>query len=75
MASEPADRTLDVREIDGPPFDDIVTALEQLESDDRLRLLAPFEPAPLYEVLEARGFAHESERRDDGVWRVFIERA
>ncbi|WP_440765162.1 DUF2249 domain-containing protein [Natronorubrum sp. DTA7] len=66
--------TLDVREIDGPPFDDIVAALESLAADGRLRLIAPFEPKPLYEVLEARGFTHESDQRD-GVWYVRIERA
>ena len=74
MATETADRTLDVREIDGPPFDDIMAALEALESGERLRLIAPFEPKPLYEVLEARGYTHESDQRDD-VWYVYIEHA
>ena len=69
-----ADRTLDVREIDGPPFDDIMAALGSLADGDRLELIAPFEPKPLYEVLDARGYAHESEQRD-GVWHVFIEAA
>ncbi|RQG96055.1 DUF2249 domain-containing protein [Natrarchaeobius chitinivorans] len=71
MATDIADQTLDVRKIDGPPFDDIVSALEDLETDERLRLIAPFEPAPLYEVLDARGFSHEAENRD-GVWYVHI---
>ncbi|WP_254763943.1 DUF2249 domain-containing protein [Natrinema marinum] len=75
MATESTERTLDVREIDGPPFDDIVAALEDLESDQRLRLIAPFEPKPLYEELADRGFAYESEHRDGGVWHVFIEHA
>lgn len=72
MATDSADRTLDVREIDGPPFDDIMAALESLEAGERLRLIAPFEPKPLYEVLEARGFTHESDQ-SDGVWHVRIE--
>ena len=75
MATESSGRTLDVREIDGPPFDDIVAALESLEPGQRLRLIAPFEPKPLYEELVDRGFTYESERRDDGVWHVLIERA
>ena len=72
-ASE-TETTLDVREIDGPPFDDVVAALEALETDERLRLIAPFEPAPLYEVLEDRGFTYESDRRED-CWYVHIEHA
>ncbi|MGQ3414041.1 DUF2249 domain-containing protein [Natrinema versiforme] len=75
MATESTERTLDVREIDGPPFDDITAALEKLEAEQRLRLIAPFEPEPLYEVLEDRGFAYESEERDGGVWHVLIEHA
>ncbi|ELY69277.1 DUF2249 domain-containing protein [Natrinema versiforme] len=73
MATESTERTLDVREIDGPPFDDIMTALERLESQQRLRLIAPFEPEPLYEVLDDRGFDHQSEERDGGIWHVVIE--
>ncbi|MFB1063990.1 DUF2249 domain-containing protein [Natrinema sp. H-ect4] len=73
MTIESTERTLDVREIDGPPFDDIVTALESLERGGQLRLIVPFEPVPLYEELDDRGFAHESERREDGVWHVRIE--
>ncbi|GAB3663601.1 DUF2249 domain-containing protein [Halopiger thermotolerans] len=72
MATNTADRTLDVREIDGPPFDDIMSALSALNAGERLELIAPFEPKPLYEVLDARGYTHESEQRD-GVWHVFIE--
>ena len=72
--SPPSERTLDVREIDGEPFDDIVAALETLDGGDRLRLIAPFEPVPLYKVLESRGFAHESEQQGD-VWHVLIEHA
>ncbi|WP_226006434.1 DUF2249 domain-containing protein [Natrinema salinisoli] len=75
MATESTERTLDVREIDGPPFDDIMAALADLEPDQRLRLIAPFEPEPLYEVLDDRGFVHESEERDGGVWHVLIEHA
>lgn len=75
MAPESTERTLDVREIDGPPFDEIAAALEALESTQRLRLLAPFEPEPLYEVLDDRGFVHESEKREDGVWQVIVEHA
>ena len=69
-----ADHRLDVREIDGPPFDDITAALGSLADGERLELIAPFEPKPLYEVLSARGYGYEVER-DGDVWRVCIERA
>ncbi|QLG47648.1 DUF2249 domain-containing protein [Natrinema halophilum] len=73
MESRSPERTLDVRDIDGPPFDDIVTALGALERGQRLRLIAPFEPKPLYEELADRGFAYESEHGEGGVWHVRIE--
>ncbi|ELZ16433.1 hypothetical protein C477_15415 [Haloterrigena salina JCM 13891] len=62
--STASETILDVREIDGPPFDDIAAALEELPADGRLHLIAPFEPEPLYEVLETRGFEHEIERSE-----------
>lgn len=62
--STASETILDVREIDGPPFDDIVAALEDLPADGRLHLIAPFEPKPLYEVLETRGFTREVERSE-----------
>lgn len=68
-------RVLDAREVDGPPFDAIMTALADLDSDERLVLLNGFEPAPLYDVLERRGFAFETERVVADEWRVTIEHA
>ena len=68
-----AERTLDVREIDGPPFEDIMSALDSLEDDEQLRLIAGFEPIPLYTVLETRGLTHDSERHGDEEWHVLIQ--
>lgn len=72
MSTDDADRTLDVREIEGAPFQDIIDALESLEDGQRLRLVAGFEPVPLYDVLEGRGFSHESEQRAEDEWHVLI---
>lgn len=72
MSESDHERVLDVREIDGPPFDDIVATLDDLGPEGRLRLLVPFEPVPLYDVLESRGFAFET-ASDDGLYRVLIE--
>lgn len=78
MASEPLDdgepNRLDVREIDGEPFDDIMAAVGRLDDGETLLLINSFEPEPLYGVLESRGFDHETSE-DDGVWRVEVTRA
>lgn len=69
-----ATTTLDVREIDGEPFDDIMAALGTLEDGETLLLLNSFEPKPLYNVLEQRGFTHETTQAD-GEWRIAITHA
>lgn len=50
-----------------------MNALEQLGPDQALLLLAPFEPAPLYQVMAARGFGHKSVQTADG-WEVLFSR-
>jgi len=47
-------RELDVREIDGEPFDDITAALDSLPVGETLVLVNSSEPEPLYDVLERR---------------------
>lgn len=74
MGANTTETTLDVREIEGPPFGEITAALERLEDDRRLRLIASFEPVPLYEVLEERGFAFETDQRSENEWHVLIDR-
>jgi len=72
--SPETDRTLDVRPLD-EPFGRIVGALETLPEDGTLTLVNSFEPEPLYEVLEARGFDHEARQDGSEEWRVEITRA
>lgn len=72
MATDGQTRELDVREIEGPPFSDIVAALDVLGPAETLELTAGFEPVPLYEVLEARGFTHETERVTADKWHVYV---
>lgn len=75
MSSDPDDVVrLDVREID-QPFGDIVNALDDLDEGERLVLVNSFEPEPLYEVLEQRGFTHEASRVGPDEWHVTVERA
>ncbi|MFC6863749.1 DUF2249 domain-containing protein [Halomicroarcula sp. GCM10025817] len=74
MAADTSVTELDVSAIDGEPFPEIVSALETLGSKETLRLVSAFEPVPLYDVLDARGFAHETERVDSNMWHVTIRR-
>lgn len=70
-----ADRRLDVREIEGEPFDDIMSALDDLPPDESLLLINSFEPEPLYDVLEQRGFTYEATNPESDLWYVKIEHA
>lgn len=66
-------RQLDAREISGEPFDEIMNALNDLEADDTLLLINTFEPEPLYNVLEQRGFSYEASQVANDEWHVQIE--
>lgn len=66
---------LDARTTDGPPFEPIMEALGELDEDETLVLINGFEPEPLYDVLEQRGFTHDAEQVAPDEWRVRIERA
>lgn len=70
-----ADHKLDVREIDGEPFDDIMAALDNLSQDESLLLINSFEPEPLYRVLEDRGFTYETANPSSSEWHVKIVHA
>lgn len=69
------DRTLDAREIDGEPFENIMAALEKLSGDESLLLINSFEPEPLYDVLEDRGYEYETANPSPEEWQVEIRRA
>lgn len=66
------DRTIDVREIEGPPFDDIMAELDALEPGETLLLQSSFEPEPLYDVLSQRGFTYETNQADPNLFNVEI---
>ncbi len=64
---------LDVRPIlraGEEPFTVIMDAVKKLGSGQALRLLATFEPVPLYSVLAKKGFAHAAREIGDGDWEV-----
>ena len=70
-----ADRQLDVREIDGEPFTDIMAELDDLPEDESLLLVNSFEPVPLYGVIEGRGFIYETDNPEPDLWHVEIRHA
>lgn len=64
---------LDVRpliERQRPPLPAILDAVSRLEEGQPLRLIAPFEPAPLYTLLGERGFDHSTREDPPGVWVI-----
>ncbi len=68
---------LDVRpelEQGGEPFVRIMEAASAIKPGETLVIVAPFEPVPLYAVLEARGFAHETEKVAADEWVVRFSR-
>ena len=69
--------TLDVREAlrqGHEPFSKIMNAVAQLHSDEKLLLIAPFEPAPLFSVLGKQGFDHKSQQIESGDLEVLFTR-
>ncbi|MGH7922773.1 MAG: DUF2249 domain-containing protein [Candidatus Dormibacteraceae bacterium] len=69
--------TLDVREMmagGDDPFAAIMQAVDGLVGDEELELVAPLDPVPLYQVLGARGFAHQTEDLGGGDYRVVFRR-
>ena len=69
---------LDVREdvrAGREPFARIMAAVDALAPDAALVLRVPFEPVPLYRVLDRRGFAHWAERLAAGDWSVWFFRS
>ncbi|MFW5958475.1 MAG: DUF2249 domain-containing protein [Natronomonas sp.] len=66
------ERTLDVRPMDAPPFPAIEDELERLEPGATLRLINDFEPSPLYDVLEQRGFVFSTTNPAPDEWHVRI---
>ena len=67
--------TLDVRELihsGRDPFSFIMTAVSGLEDGQKLLLVAPFEPEPLYEIMATRGFDYSASPRSNGDWEILF---
>lgn len=57
------------------PFSRIMTAVAGLGADQQLRLIAPFEPVPLFHVLARQGFQHTARANESGDWEVLFTRS
>ena len=69
--------TVDVREDirhGREPFSKIMNAAAALQKDEQLLVIAPFEPVPLFRVLEKQGFRHTSQPAAAGTWEVRFTR-
>lgn len=56
------------------PFSKIMNAAAALRRNDQLLLIAPFEPAPLYRVMDKQGFRHAGQPNKSGDWEVLFTR-
>ena len=69
---------LDVREdirAGREPFTRIMGTVADLGIGQALLLIAPFEPVPLFSILERRGFSHQSHATESGDWEVLFSRS
>jgi uncharacterized protein (DUF2249 family) len=75
--SKPAPLELDVRPICAArqaPLPAILDAVSRLAPGQDFRLIAPFEPAPLYQLLGQQGFTATSRETGDGAWEITFRR-
>ena len=73
MKKRPAPVVLDVGpllDLGRPPLPAIMDAVARLADGQALRVIAPFDPAPLREMLGARGFSHNTTQTAEGGWVV-----
>jgi uncharacterized protein (DUF2249 family) len=67
--------TLDVRpelRAGGEPFPRIMQAVAELKHGQAFRLLATFEPIPLYAVLGRKGLVHRAIHHGEGDWEILF---
>ncbi len=70
-----SDFELDVRPMlrdGGEPFGAIMGAVAGLAPGQRLKLIAPFRPEPLFKVMASKGFGFDASPLDGGDWQVIF---
>jgi len=69
--------TLDLREDlrnGREPFFKVMGAVAELQPNEKLRMIAPFELTPLISVLGNQGFVHESTQIASDIWEILFTR-
>jgi uncharacterized protein (DUF2249 family) len=69
--------TLDVREDlnrGREPFAKIMQAVSRLRKRQDLRLIAPFQPVPLFSIMAGKGFSHRANATPGGDWEILFTR-
>ena len=56
------------------PFSRIMNAAAAMQADERLLVIAPFEPVPLFRVMEKQGFVHNGQATAFGDWEILFTR-
>ncbi|MCL6555810.1 MAG: DUF2249 domain-containing protein [Burkholderiales bacterium] len=75
MTNLPPERILDARGLEPPePLERTLEALDTLQPAERLRVLLPREPFPLYAILDRWGYRRQTEALPDGSFAVLIWR-
>ena len=73
MSANIPDLELDVCALEPPePLERVLETLDRLHPGQRLRVLIPREPVPLYRILERNGYAHETKAREDFLYEVVV---
>lgn len=55
------------------PFPAIMQAVAQLTDGESLCLIAPFEPKPLYQILETKGYEACPQQEENGLWKILFK--
>lgn len=69
--------TLDVRPILSggvDPFDEIMKTIKGMKEDETLLIINTFEPVPLLNILQKRGYIYQTERPEPGVVHCYLQK-
>lgn len=70
--------TLDVRPILSggvDPFDEIMKTIKGMKEEETLLIINTFEPVPLLNILQKRGYIYQTERPEPGVVHCYLQKA
>lgn len=70
--------TLDVRPIlsgGSDPFDEIMKTIKGMKEEETLLIINTFEPVPLLNILQKRGYIYQTERPEPGIVHCYLQKA